>query len=82
METAHSGFVQPQSTPKCPICDEERALQTPQPAADASLASNLYSKEFDTIEAHIAQHEPEFDVYATNSDGKSRNYWDSEESTP
>lgn len=82
METAHSGFVQPRSTPKRPICDEERPLQTPQPAADASLASNLYSEEFDTIETNIAEHEPEFDVNATNSDVESLNYSDSEESTP
>ena len=82
MVTAHSGFVQPQSTPKRPICDEQRPLQTPQPAADASLASNLYSEEFDTIETNIPEHEPEFDVNATNSDMESLNYSDSEESTP
>ena len=62
MGTAHSGFVQPQSIPKRPICDEERPLQTAQPAADASLVSSLYSEEFDTIETNIAEHEPEFDV--------------------
>ena len=82
METAHSGFVQPRSTPKRPICDQERSLQTPQPAADTSLASNLYSEEFDTIETNIAEHEPEFDVNATNWDVESLNYSDSEESTP
>ena len=82
METAHSGFVQPRSTPKRPICDKERPLQTPQPAADASLVSNLYSEEFDTIETNIAEHEREFDVNATNSDVESLNYLDSEESTP
>ena len=68
MEIARSGFVQPWSTPKRPICDEERPLQTPQPAADTSLASNLYSEEFDTIETNIAKHESEFAVNATNSD--------------
>ena len=62
METAHSSSVQPQSTPKRPICDEEHPLQTRQPAADSSLPSNLYSEEFDTIETNIAEHEPEFDV--------------------
>ena len=82
MKTAHSGFIQPQSTPKRPICDKERPLQTPQPAADTSLASNLYSKEFDTIETNIAEHEPEFDVNVTNSDVESLNFPDSEESTP
>ena len=82
METAHSGFVQPRSTPKLPICDEERRLQTLQPAADASLASNLYSEEFDTRQTNIAEEEPEFDVNATNSDLESLNYSDSEESTP
>ena len=83
METAHSGFVQPRSTPKRPICDEERPLQTPQPAADSSLtSSNLYSEEFDTIEMNIAENEPEFDVIATNSDVESLNHSDSEESTP
>ena len=82
METAHSGFVQPRSTPKRPICDEERSPQTPQPAADASLASNLYSEEVDTIETNIAEHESEFDVNATNLDLESLNFSDSEESTP
>ena len=82
METAHSGFVQPRSTPKRPICDEESPLETSQPAGDASLASNLYSEEFDTIETNIAEHEPEFDVNATNSDIESLNYSDSEECTP
>ena len=82
MEIAHSGFVQPQSTTKGPICDEERPLPTPQPAVDASLASNLQSEEFDTIETNIAEHEPEFDGNATISDLESLNYSDSEESTP
>ena len=82
METAHSGFVEPRSTPKHPICDEERALQTPEPAADASLASYLYSEEFNTIETNIAEHEPEFDLNATNSEVESLNYSDSEKSTP
>ena len=70
METAHSGFVQPLSTPKRRICDEERALQTPQPepAADTSLTFNLYSEDFDTIQTNIAEHESELDVNATNSD--------------
>jgi len=44
METAHSGFVQPPSTPKCPIWDEEPPLQAPQPAADSSLTTDPYSK--------------------------------------
>ena len=82
METAHSGFVQPRSTPKRPIYDEERPLQTPQPVADSSLTSDLYSEEFDTIETNIAENEPQFDVNATNSDVESLNYSDSEESTP
>ena len=82
LETAHSGFVQPRGTLKRPICDEERPLQTPQLAADTSLASNLYSEEFDTIETNIAEHESELDVNATNSDVESLNYSDSEESTP
>ena len=81
METAHSGFVQPRSTPKRSICDEEGCVQTAQPAADTSLASTLYSEEFDTIETNIAEHEPEFHVNATNSDVESLNYSDSEEST-
>ena len=82
MEIAHSGFVQPRSIPKPPICDEESPLQTPQPAADASLAFNLFSEEFDTIETNIAEHEPEFDINTTNSGVESLNYSDSEESTP
>ena len=82
METAHSGFVQPRSTPKRPIYDEERPLQTPQPVADSSLTSDLYSEEFDTIETNIAENEPEFDVNTTNSDVESLNYSDFEESTP
>ena len=82
METAHSGFVQPQSTPKRPICDEERPLQTQQPAADSDLTSNLYSEGFDTIETNIAEHEPELDVNSTNSDLERLHYSDSEESTP
>ena len=73
METAHSGFVQPRSTPERPICDEEPPLQTLQSAADTSIASNLYSEEFDTIERNIAKHEPELDVNATNSDVESLN---------
>ena len=81
METAHSGFVQPRSTPKHPIYDEERSLQTPQPVADSSLTSNLYSEEFDTIEMNIAENEPEFDINTTNSDVESLNYSDSKEST-
>ena len=75
METAHSGFVQLQSTPK-------RSLQTPQPAADSDLTSNLCSEEFDTIEMNIAEHEAELDVKATKSDTESLHYSDSEESTP
>ena len=60
METAYSGLVQPWSTPKCRICNEERPLQTPQPepAADTSLTFNLYTEEFDTIETNIAEHDP------------------------
>ena len=77
METAHSA----RSTPKRRICDEESPLQTPQRAADASLDSNLYSEEFDTIETNIAEHEPEFHVNATNSDVESLNYSESEERT-
>ena len=82
MEIAHSGFVQPWSTPKRPVYDEECPLQTPQPAADSDLTSNLYSEEIDTIETNIAEHEPELDVNATNSDVEGLNYSDSEESTP
>ena len=50
METAHSCFVQPQSTLKRQVYDEERPLQTPQLAADSDQTSNLYSEEFNTIE--------------------------------
>ena len=82
METGHSGFVQPRNTPNRRVCDEERLRQTPQPVADASLASNLYSEEFDIIETNIAEHEPEFNVIATSLDMKSLNYSDSEASTP
>ena len=83
IETAHSGFVQPQSTPKRPIYDEECPLQTPQPepAADTSLTFNLYSEEFDTIKTNT-ENEPELDINAANSDVESLNYSDSEESTP
>ena len=66
METAHSGFVQPRSTPKRPIYEEESPVETVQPAADSSLIYNLYSEEFDTIETNIAENEPECDVNATN----------------
>ena len=82
METEHSGFVQPRSTPKRSIYDKERPLQTAQLVADSSLTSDLYSQEFDTIETNIAENEPEFDVNTTNSDLESLNYSDSEESTP
>ena len=71
MERAHSGFVQPQSTPKRPICEEERSLQTLQPAADSSPTSpNQHSEEFNIIETNISENEPEFDVSPTNSDVK------------
>ena len=80
METAHSNFLQPQSTPKPPICDEERPRRTPQPAADTSLTCKLYSEEFDTIETNT-QNEPKLNVNPTNSDVESLNYPDSEEST-
>ena len=82
METAHSGFVQPWSTQKRPIYDEECSLQTQQPVADSSLTSDLYSEEFDKIEMNIAENEPELDVNTTNSDVKSLNYSHSEERTP
>ena len=82
METAHSGFVQPRSTPKRSIYDKERSLETPQPAADSSMISNPYSEEFDTIETNIAENEPEFDINASNSNVESVDYSDSEESTP
>ena len=59
METPDSGFVQPRGTPKRPICDEEHLLQTPQPAADSSPASNLYREEFNTIGTNISPTEPE-----------------------
>ena len=66
METADFGFVQPWSTPKRPIYDEQRPLQTPQAAAHTSLTFNLYRKEFDTIEMNT-KHEPKLNVNATNS---------------
>ena len=82
METAHSGFVQPLSTPKSPIYDEERTLQTPQPLADSSLSSDVYSEELDTIETNITKKGPEFDVNTTNLNLESLEYSDFEESTP
>ena len=42
METAHSGFVQPQRVLKCTICDQERPAQSPLPV-DSNHTSNLYS---------------------------------------
>ena len=82
METPHSGFVQPRGTPKRPICDKEHLLQTPQPAADSSPASNLYREEFNTIGTNIAPTELELDVNATNWHVESLNYSDFEKSTP
>ena len=64
-------FLQPRSTPKRSIYDEEGPLQTPQPVADSSLISDLYSEEFDTIETNITENEPKFDVNTTNSDVES-----------
>lgn len=82
METPHSGAVQPRSTIKFPIYNEDCSLQIHQLVADSSLTSDLYSEEFDTIETNIAGSGPEFDVNTANSDVESLNYLDSQKSTP
>jgi len=71
METANSGFVQPQSAPKGPICDKEHLAQIPL-SADCDLTSSLYRQELDIIETNIAKSESKIDLNATNSDHMDR----------
>jgi len=82
IETAHSGFVQPRSTQRRPVCDEERPAQIQLPAADSALSSDLLGEEFNAIETDIAEDDALIDADAADSDVESVNFSDIERSTP
>jgi len=82
MENPHSVFVKPQSTAKCPICDEEHPLHTLQPAAESRLTTDAYRKNLNTIETTIAESEPEIDINATDLDMESLNSSETNASRP
>jgi len=78
METAHYGFVQSRGTLEWPICDELPSAQIPQPAVD--LASNVLDEEFSTIESYTSKNEVDSNGEVANSDMKSLNLSDTDES--